>query len=38
MDWPETIEGSEHGEVEYAITREEWEIQEAASQQPPAAG
>ncbi|MEU1779963.1 MULTISPECIES: GNAT family N-acetyltransferase [Streptomyces] len=23
-DWPEAIEGSEHGEVEYALTREEW--------------
>ncbi|URN18749.1 GNAT family N-acetyltransferase [Streptomyces sudanensis] len=24
-DWPETIEGSEHGEVEYVLTRTEWE-------------
>ena len=24
-DWPEQIEGSEFGEVEYAITREQWE-------------
>ncbi|UYQ66162.1 GNAT family N-acetyltransferase [Streptomyces peucetius] len=24
-DWPETIDGSEHGEVEYALTRSEWE-------------
>ncbi|MEU4829588.1 GNAT family N-acetyltransferase [Streptosporangium sp. NPDC023615] len=24
-DWPEAIEGSEHGEVEYEITREGWE-------------
>ncbi|OPC78707.1 GNAT family N-acetyltransferase [Embleya scabrispora] len=23
-DWPEPIEGSEHGEVEYTITRAEW--------------
>ncbi|RMI46057.1 GNAT family N-acetyltransferase [Streptomyces triticirhizae] len=23
-DWPEPIPGSEHGEVEYALTREEW--------------
>ncbi|MEU6062337.1 GNAT family N-acetyltransferase [Streptomyces sp. NPDC047097] len=23
-DWPETIPGSEHGEVEYALTRQEW--------------
>ncbi|MFG2622562.1 GNAT family N-acetyltransferase [Streptomyces sp. NPDC048507] len=24
-DWPEPIEGSEHGEVEYEITRTQWE-------------
>jgi RimJ/RimL family protein N-acetyltransferase len=24
-DWPETIEGSEHGEVEYELTRTDWE-------------
>ncbi len=24
-DWPEAIEGSEHGELEYALTRTEWE-------------
>ncbi|MFF8828284.1 GNAT family N-acetyltransferase [Streptomyces sp. NPDC015131] len=23
-EWPEVIEGSEHGDVEYALTREEW--------------
>ncbi|WP_431903266.1 GNAT family N-acetyltransferase [Nonomuraea sp. bgisy101] len=23
-DWPEAIEGSEHGEVEYALTKSEW--------------
>ncbi|MBT2511894.1 GNAT family N-acetyltransferase [Streptomyces sp. ISL-98] len=23
-DWPESIEGSEHGEVEYALSKEEW--------------
>ncbi|SHN27464.1 GNAT family N-acetyltransferase [Actinacidiphila paucisporea] len=23
-DWPEAIEGSEHGEVEYALTRADW--------------
>ncbi|MFF4221605.1 GNAT family N-acetyltransferase [Streptomyces sp. L500] len=28
-DWPEPIEGSEHGEVEYALTREEWERRRA---------
>lgn len=24
-DWPEPIPGSEHGEVEYELTRAEWE-------------
>ena len=24
QDWPEALPGSEHGEVEYAITREQW--------------
>lgn len=24
QNWPEAIEGSEHGEVEYALTRREW--------------
>ncbi|MGW7557519.1 GNAT family N-acetyltransferase, partial [Streptomyces rimosus] len=24
-DWPEVIPGSEHGEVEYELTRAEWE-------------
>ncbi|KAA6214680.1 N-acetyltransferase [Streptomyces albofaciens JCM 4342] len=24
-DWPEAIPGSEHGEVEYVLTRDEWE-------------
>ncbi|MEN3360869.1 MAG: hypothetical protein V7637_4851 [Mycobacteriales bacterium] len=23
-DWPDTIEGEEHGDVEYALTRDEW--------------
>ncbi|GAA3369403.1 GNAT family N-acetyltransferase [Streptomyces sannanensis] len=27
-DWPDAIEGSEHGEVEYALTRAEWELRE----------
>ncbi len=27
MEWPFPIEGSEHGDVEYAITRAEWEQQ-----------
>lgn len=25
MEWPHYIEGSEHGDIEYAITRSEWE-------------
>ncbi|MGH3090592.1 MAG: GNAT family N-acetyltransferase, partial [Rubrobacteraceae bacterium] len=27
--WDEPIEGAEHGEVEYALNREEWERREA---------
>ncbi|MER6144896.1 GNAT family N-acetyltransferase [Streptomyces sparsogenes] len=30
-DWPEAIDGSEHGEVEYELTREAWERRRAAS-------
>ena len=26
--WPDKIDGDEHGDVEYALTREEWERQE----------
>jgi RimJ/RimL family protein N-acetyltransferase len=29
QDWPDVIEGSEHGDVEYALTRAEWERQQA---------
>jgi len=29
MEWPYEIEGSEQGDVEYAVTREEWERQQA---------
>jgi len=25
LDWPEPIEGTEHGDVEYELTRAEWE-------------
>ena len=28
-DWPYRIPGEEHGDVEYAITREEWELRRA---------
>ena len=29
QEWPYSIPGDEHGDVEYALTREEWEEQEA---------
>jgi RimJ/RimL family protein N-acetyltransferase len=25
LEWDEPIDGSEHGEVEYALTRDEWD-------------
>ncbi len=28
-DWPDAIEGSEHGEVEYVLTRAEWQARQA---------
>jgi RimJ/RimL family protein N-acetyltransferase len=28
--WPEVIEGSEHGDVEYALGKDDWERQQAA--------
>lgn len=28
LDWPELIEGSEHGDVEYALRKEDWERNE----------
>ncbi|MEV4758123.1 GNAT family N-acetyltransferase [Micromonospora sp. NPDC049559] len=30
-DWPESIEGSAHGEVEYQLTRAEWERRDASA-------
>lgn len=36
-DWPDRIEGEEHGDVEYAIDRDEWE-RARAGQVGPAAG
>lgn len=35
QDWPDHIPGDEHGDVEYAITREEWEQQQASGGNPP---
>jgi RimJ/RimL family protein N-acetyltransferase len=29
QDWPDPIAGTEHGEVEYALTRAAWEGHEA---------
>jgi RimJ/RimL family protein N-acetyltransferase len=29
-DWPDPIEGTEHGEVEYALTKADWEQQREA--------
>ncbi len=40
QEWPDPIPGDEHGDVEYAITREEWERQRSAGseERSPAAG
>ncbi|WP_431676882.1 GNAT family N-acetyltransferase [Kitasatospora sp. KL5] len=32
-EWPEYIEGAEHGDVEYALTRQEWARREGSGQQ-----
>ena len=36
-DWPEKLPGDEHGDVQYAITREEWERDRAGLSRRPAA-
>jgi RimJ/RimL family protein N-acetyltransferase len=33
--WPDPIEGAEHGEVEYALTKAEWERQEEVGRERP---
>jgi len=33
LDWPERIEGWEQGDVEYGLTKDEWERQEATQRQ-----
>ncbi|MEO3808253.1 GNAT family N-acetyltransferase [Sphaerisporangium sp. B11E5] len=33
-EWPEYIEGAEHGDVEYAVTRDEWRQREALPSSP----
>lgn len=30
-DWPDEIAGGEHGDVEYAVTRTEWQQRSLAS-------
>lgn len=35
QEWPHRIEGEEHGDVEYALTKAAWERQEAAEQGRP---
>ncbi len=37
-DWPEPITGSEHGEVEYALTRAEWQRQASSPDPAPPSG
>ena len=34
QDWPDPIPGDEHGDVEYAIAREQWEQRRAAGDRP----
>ncbi|WP_319461745.1 GNAT family N-acetyltransferase [Micromonospora sp. RTP1Z1] len=36
QDWPEAIEGAEHGEVEYALTRWEWRDRRRSAPRSPA--
>ena len=38
QEWPDRIPGEEHGDVEYAIERPEWERQEAAERERHADG
>ncbi|MFG2195178.1 GNAT family N-acetyltransferase [Streptomyces sp. NPDC048639] len=35
-DWPESVEGAEHGDVEYALLREAWREGRGTSPDPPA--
>ncbi|GIH89849.1 GNAT family N-acetyltransferase [Planobispora siamensis] len=34
QEWPEIIEGSEHGDVEYALDRESWEARQTGNREP----
>jgi RimJ/RimL family protein N-acetyltransferase len=34
QDWPYAIPGDEHGDVEYALTRAEWEVERATGIEP----
>jgi hypothetical protein len=29
QDWPDHIDGSEHGDVEYELTKEQWQRRQA---------
>ena len=31
QEWPDRIEGDEHGDVEYALDRADWERQQASA-------
>jgi hypothetical protein len=33
QEWPDRIAGDEHGDVEYALTRTDWERQDATGQE-----
>jgi hypothetical protein len=33
QEWPDRIPGDEHGDVEYALTRDDWERRTATGQQ-----
>lgn len=37
QDWPERIAGDEHGDVEYALTRDEWARREGSNGEGPGA-
>jgi len=35
QEWPDRIEGDEHGDVEYALTKADWEWREAVERERP---
>jgi RimJ/RimL family protein N-acetyltransferase len=38
QEWPDAIEGDEHGDVEYALSKADWEQREAAARAQHAGG